>query len=683
MTSRILLPLPRPIWSFRKHDLEIAEINSKIRKGSAKASDFARIEELRPRISAILQKRRVVKSEINKLAASFGARMQARSKEDTGEDDTAFLDQERQRARKLREEMKEIDAESDRLHDEVFDIRLRMPNFTHPKVPQGGEEKAVVIAKGGDSTMLDGEMRKAFEDMSLPIPLEEIPALSAASGPDTDRDHQNIASEQGWISMPVTRLLNGSSWPLLFGPLALLEHALVRYAMEEACKANFSPVVVPDTIRRDILNRTGFSPRDGGGGQIFWLKEDGTYSKKGEESSDDLALTATAEIPLAGLCAGHKYKNEVLPKQYVATSHAFRAEAGARGLESRGLYRVHQFTKVEMFVVCQAEDSEEWLERLRGIQQSIVGGLGVPFRVLDMPTEELGSSAYRKYDIEAWMPGRGSWGEISSASNCTEYQARRLSISYTANNVDVSAKEAIQSDNLAPGLAWAHTLNGTAVAVPRLIVALLENYGVSSSGKIRLPAVLKKHWMENAKDQVEWIGDAAGTSTRQRAVERVRKMAKSSGTDPASMVVSFFVLHELTAILPLILIFYLLEVTDVGDQVMNWLLEVSETGGEEGGAKGWLRDKINEGALRAEKFGRRKGYFGFEEASSIEADGTGGKPSTISSSKLVGTFANAVAAYAITKALFPLRIGACIALAGPFARVCIEPIKRIIRRRAT
>jgi seryl-tRNA synthetase len=674
------LPLARPMWSSKQRDLDIAETNSRLRKGSAKPSDFTRIrEELLPRQHSLYRTLVELKTELNRISSAFETKAKSQQgKVEISEEER----QDRRRGKELREKIIREEAESKKVMNEIYELRLRLPNFTHPKVPIGGEEKAIIIGRGGNSELLDGAMREAFEGMALPLPLEQVPALFEKTSPDASRDHLSIAKEKGWMDIPLARVLSGSSWPLLYGPLALLEHALVRYAMEETCKANFKPVAVPDTVKRDIINRTGFSPRDGSGGQIYWLKEDGADSRTAGEQLDDLAMAATAEIPLAGMCARSRYRLEDLPKQFVAASHAFRAEAGARGQDSRGLYRVHQFTKVEMFVVCRAEDSEEWLEKLRRVQEGIIGGLGVPYRVLDMPTEELGSSAYRKYDIEAWMPGRGRWGEISSASNCTEYQARRLSITY--NSKGKERKAAVAGSDGAPGddLAWAHTLNGTAVAVPRLIVALLENYGVSSNGKIRLPAVLKKHWIENADHEVEWMGTLEKPSNRKTAIEKVRKMAQSSGTDPASMVASFFILHELTAILPLVLIFYLLQATDMGDQVMSWLLEVSDTSGEEErGARAWLREKIKEGAVRAEKYGRRKGYFGFEESTSNDIHTTTESQTELSPASLAGTFANVVAAYAITKALFPLRIGASIALSGPFARLCFEPVKRLIRRR--
>ena len=664
----------KPMWSYRRSDIAIGSTNARLRKAAMTGEDFAKLEAMRPRMTALIPRRTTLEKELNALSEQVAKQLAALGKGDESVSKSK-CDEDRAKVRQLKEETKAVVDELNELNAQNTEIRLKMPNLTNPKVPVGDEGKAVMIGRGGDSSLLKGELRQAFEQTQLPVPLENVAALRHPYSPEKERDHLDMATAMGWIDDVAARVINGPSWPVLVGPLANLEHALVRYAMEEACRAGFVPVVVPDVVKRDLLSRTGFSPREGGGGQVYWVKGDESDKAKPEarESPGDLALAATAEIPLAGLCAGTLYDGAAdLPKQYVASSHAFRAEAGARGLESKGLYRVHQFTKVELFVVCRAEESEEWLEKLRAVQERILSGLQVPYRVLDMPTEELGASAYRKYDMEAWMPGRGSWGEVSSASNCTEYQARRLGIRYRLEH-----PMQVSNEGLGPGNAWAHTLNGTAVAVPRLIVALLENYGVSSEGKIRLPVALKKHWTASIDGEVEWIGEEVpATNPRQGALQRVRQMAAKSGTDPASMVVSFAVLHELTAIVPLVLLFYLLGLLGAGEQVMEWLLQLS--GSEESGSGAWLRGKINEGMQRAEKFGRRNGYFGFEAGSEVGAEA--GLGARAGASALAGSFANAVAAYAITKAAFPLRIGASIALAGPFARLCIEPLKRLTSR---
>jgi seryl-tRNA synthetase len=193
-------------------------------------------------------------------------------------------------------------------------------------------------------------------------------------------------------------------------------------------------------------------------------------------ANTDLCLIATAEITLGGMHRNQILEETRLPIRYVGLSHCFRTEAGAPGRETRGLFRVHQFTKVEMFVFCVPEQSEHWHQELLRIEEKLFQGLGIPYRVIDTCTGDLGGPAYRKYDLEAWMPGRGEYAEVTSTSNCTDYQARRLNIRYRP------AKQ--------KGTRFVHTLNGTAIATSRTIVAILENYQ-RSDGSVVVPEVLR------------------------------------------------------------------------------------------------------------------------------------------------------------------------------------------------
>lgn len=665
------LPDAIPSWSFRRNTLAIAVTNANLRRCPVRLQDLQKLRSLDPRMEDKLEVRRKYREELkvlqDELASWYLRKDDSKTKNDG--DSSNIIPALHKRVKDLKALLGPLEYEYAEMRKFSQTIRLQLPNFTSPKSPIGSIDNAIMVGKGGDSKLLSEEMRNNFDSTPLPISLKEIPQSKKFCRPDQERDHMKLATLQGWIDTNANQMVAGTSWPILSGPLAALEHALVSYGMKEACKANFKPIVVPDVIRREIVERTGFTPREGSAGQIYWLSSDSLQvnDKSSENYLDDLALAATAEIPLAGMLAKKIYEPKTdLPQQFVASSHAFRAEAGARGLESKGLYRVHQFTKVEMFVVCESADSQAWLEKLRSIQEGIIGKLGFPYRVLNMPTEELGASAYAKYDIEAWMPGRGSWGEVSSASNCTDYQSNRLHIRC---KLDIPGRKGNTTD-------FVHTLNGTVIAVPRVIVALLENYGVTKTGKLRIPSVLKEHWHSFPQDQVEWIGKEEGKTTLQSAVDRIRRASEKSGTDFASMVISFLILHELTAILPLILLFYLFGLLGVGEQVMAWLMQVSD---DESGVRGWLRGKINEGMQKVERYGRKKGLFGFEAGTSEEIQDNSIK----STSALVGTFANAVAAYAITKALFPLRIGASVALAGPFARLCIEPFKRLVRKMAS
>ncbi|KAG8736082.1 Serine--tRNA ligase, mitochondrial [Ceratobasidium sp. 414] len=287
--------------------------------------------------------------------------------------------------------------------------------------------------------------------------------------------------------------------------------------MEVACRQGFEPVITPDVVKRDVADRCGFIPRDGnpfneGAGERVPEQMYGVQSHH-VSAEGGLVMAGTAEIPLAALHANALYNPQELPCRTVAVGHAFRAEAGARGRDTRGLFRVHQFTKVELFSITTGEtrqleaspdgrekDSDRELEYLRKLQIELYGNLGLTFRVLDMPTEELGASAHRKYDIEAWMPGRGAWGEISSVSNCTDFQARRLHIRHRHFSKDATGP-----------LPYAHTLNGTAAAIPRLVIALLENGVRFGEGggleSIVLPGVLRRHWVGGdlfGNAHIEW-----------------------------------------------------------------------------------------------------------------------------------------------------------------------------------
>lgn len=695
------LPPPKPVWSWRKSDVQAASENARRRKAMFTDKHAIRLETLRPELESLLPERARLGREQNRISDAI-QQLSGRKSDRTSlgvpehQAKSGQLADLQNQARNIKQEAQKVAKQIDDITSESLQLRLALPNWTHPEVPVGAEQEAKIVATGGNSALLPENIRKVFQQASIGQAIKHLDDLERCA-PAPEKDHVALATKMGWMNTQASQTVTGSSWPFLLGPLALLEHALVTYALEKAVRKGFTPVVVPDVVKRDILSRTGFSPREGSAGQIYWLGEDGKEAASNRDESDDLGLSATAEISLAGLCAGTTYEAAQLPLQLVAASHAFRAEAGARGLESRGLYRVHQFTKVEMFVICQGSESESWLTRLRAVQQDILEDLHVPFRVLDMPSEELGASAYRKYDMEVWMPGRGGWGEVSSASNCTEYQSRRLMIRYKSQSTHESSKhQSITEAGL--GNAWAHTLNATAVAIPRLIVALLENYGISDDKKIRLPRSLLPYWIGD-KDAVQWVDDHSITqnlaavrsseeaksnasSPFQAAIDRVRAAARRSGSDPASMVASFLLLHEITAIVPLLLMFYAFYFLGAGESIVSWLQDASEDDNPKTESAGFVRrlqasarQYVQEGIQRAEKFGRRKGYFGFEQGSEISTEQSASVEVLV-----VGTFANAVAAYAVVKLLFPLRIAACIAFAGPFARSTIEPIKRLISR---
>ncbi|PIR95022.1 serine--tRNA ligase, partial [Candidatus Falkowbacteria bacterium CG10_big_fil_rev_8_21_14_0_10_37_6] len=246
--------------------------------------------------------------------------------------------------------------------------------------------------------------------------------------------------------------------------LALLEFALVQYTMAKLVAKGYTPFSTPDIARNFAMKGTGYNPRG---------NEDQIYEIAGE----DVALIATAEITLGGYLANKTLNKSDLPIKYVGFSHCFRKESGAYGKESRGLYRVHQFSKVEMFIFSLPEQSEKLLEEMKEIEKEIYTELKIPFRVLNICSGDLGAPAYRKYDLEAWLPFKNDWGEITSCSNCTDYQARRLNIKYKDDDGNIKL---------------VHTLNGTAMAFTRVPIAILENFQ-QTDGSIAIPKVLQKY----------------------------------------------------------------------------------------------------------------------------------------------------------------------------------------------
>ena len=349
--------------------------------------------------------------------------------------------------RKLREKKEQIQEDIDRLGAEATLIHNAMPNLTHPDSPIGGEDSSKELRRGKTDVRPFG-----------------YPAL----------DHVALAEQHNLVDFEGGARVAGHGFYFLKNEAALLELALQQYTMELLVREGFTPMITPDLARGDVLKGVGFIPR-GPETQIYSIE------------NQDLNLVATAEITLGGLYAGEVIDAEKLPIKLCGISHCFRTEAGAAGRASRGLYRVHQFTKVEMFAFTLPEQSEDTHNYFRDLECEIFDGLGIPYRVLDIASGDLGGPAYRKFDLEAWMPGRGNggeYGEVTSTSNCTDYQSRRL---------DIRSK--VKGEK---GTQLVHTLNGTAVAISRAIIAILENYQ-QADGSIVVPEALRK-WV--GKDRI-------------------------------------------------------------------------------------------------------------------------------------------------------------------------------------
>ncbi len=350
--------------------------------------------------------------------------------------------------RSHRENIAEWEQQLKKDEGELYALVKTIPNLTHANAPIGNESK--FLWKWGEPTKFDF----------------------------TPQDHVALAEALDLVDFEAGAAVAGQKFYYLKNEAALLEIALIQYAMHTLCKEGYTPVITPDVARVEVLEGIGFIPRDPDPEkrQIYSLAD------------TDLCLIATAEITLGGMHRDKIFDELDLPRKYVGLSHCFRTEAGAPGRDTRGLYRVHQFSKVEMFVFCTPDQSEAIHQELLRIEEGIFRGLGLPYHVIDTCTGDLGGPAYRKYDLEAWMPGRGDkgeYGEVTSTSNCTDYQARRLGIRYKTPGQK--------------GTRFVHTLNGTAVAVTRAILAILENYQ-QADGSVVIPEVLRP-WV--GKDRID------------------------------------------------------------------------------------------------------------------------------------------------------------------------------------
>ncbi|MDG3004570.1 serine--tRNA ligase [Paludisphaera mucosa] len=343
--------------------------------------------------------------------------------------------------KRLKSDVSDNEEQLRRLDDEIKQRLRRIPNLTHPDAP--------VSLSEDDSK----ELRKVGTPRTFDFPV---------------KDHVELGKSLDLIDFETGGKVAGSGFYFLKNDAVLLDLALQQFALRKLIGRGFTPVATPDLARNSILEGVGFTPR-GEETQVYSIED------------TDLSLVGTAEITLGGMLADELLDEAALPIRYVGLSHCFRTEAGAAGRASRGLYRVHQFTKVEMFAFSTPEQSGAIHAEMLAIEEEIFGELGIPYLVLDIATGDLGGPAYRKFDLEAWMPGRGAngeYGEVTSTSDCTDYQSRRLNIRY---------RPAGQK-----GTRFVHTLNGTAVAVSRAIIAVLENYQ-RADGRIDVPAALKPY----------------------------------------------------------------------------------------------------------------------------------------------------------------------------------------------
>ena len=353
--------------------------------------------------------------------------------------DAAEREARKEEGRRLREAAAAAQKKTEELAAALDEEHTAIPNLTHPDAPSGGEDDFIEIRRG-----------------QTPLPEFDFQPL----------DHVELGQRLDLFDFEAGSQVAGHGFYYLKNEAVLLELALQRFAIDFLIREGFTPIITPDLARNEILQGIGFAPR-GPETQIYSVE------------NSDLSLIATAEITLGGMYAGRSFEARELPLLFAGISHCYRTEAGAHGRATRGLYRVHQFTKIEMFAFTTAEQSDELHNRLCKLECEIFDALEIPYRVIDTAAGDLGGPAYRKFDLEAWMPGRGEageFGEVTSTSNCTDYQARRLNIRYKTPG---EKKPSV-----------AHTLNGTAVAVSRAIIAILENHQTADGG-VNIPQVLR------------------------------------------------------------------------------------------------------------------------------------------------------------------------------------------------
>jgi seryl-tRNA synthetase len=398
------------------------------RRGAAEQLDeLLSIDERRRELNTRTD---TIRAEQNKLSAEIEEAARA------GNADDPKVKQARESSSALKAELKELEPQLGELSKRRDELLASLPNIPDPAAPDGEtEEDNVTLREVGERREL------GFEPL----------------------DHLELGQRHGWIEMEKAAEASGSRFAYLLGDLVMLELALVRFAMERVRAEGFEPTVPPVLVREQALYGTGYFPAE----------REMIY----EIPRDELFLVGTSEVSLAALHADQIMEASELPKRYGGLSTCFRREAGAAGRDTHGIFRVHQFDKVEMFSFVEPGSSHEEHERILAIQERILGALEIPYRVVDVAVGDLGAPAARKFDCEGWIPSQGRFRELTSCSNTTDYQARRLSSRYRA----------AQGESPEP----VHTLNGTAVAVGRALIALLEN-GQREDGSVDLPVALQE-----------------------------------------------------------------------------------------------------------------------------------------------------------------------------------------------
>ncbi|WP_318713801.1 serine--tRNA ligase [Treponema sp.] len=417
-------------YRFIKENLEAVKKNIIDRNMDPAKADADLVVKLFDERTALTTSLQELQKKRNENAASMKQKLDPETRQ-------KYIDE----GKVLKEQIAAEEAKLNEVESALDEAGRQIPNMAHPETPIGKlDTENLEVKKVGTIRKFDFKAKSHVEIMEA-LDLIDFERATKVSGP---------------------------KFYYLKNEAVFLEQALIMYAMNILRKHGFTTFITPDVAKEEVLKGIGFNPR-GNESNVYAIEEEGT------------CLVATAEITLGGYHSGEILDKSKLPLMYCGLSHCFRREAGAAGQFSKGLYRVHQFDKVEMFVYSTPEQSDELHEKLRQIEEEIFTGLGIPFHVVDTCTGDLGAPAYRKWDLEAWMPGRadekhpeGDYGEVTSTSNCTDFQARRLNVKYR----DDDGKN-----------KYVHMLNGTAIAVGRAMLALIENYQ-NEDGSVTIPEVL-------------------------------------------------------------------------------------------------------------------------------------------------------------------------------------------------
>lgn len=403
--------------NFIRANQTLVEKSAQEKGYSVSISDLLQLDDQRREILQKVEKLRQTRNEIA-------------GKMKNGKPDQALIEE----GKKIKAELAEIEPQLAETENKIEQGLKSVPNIIFDDVPLGGEECSIEVASWGEHKT-------------------------------TGVDHLDYAESRDWVDFARGAKVAGAKFYYLKGGLALLENALLQFGLKKVLEHGFQFMTVPDLVSSKVLEGCGFNPRSS--------EQSDEYFVEGE----DLALIATAEMPLTGYHMDEIIDEKDLPICLAGYSACFRKEAGTYGKHTRGLFRVHQFNKLEMYVFCLPEKSREMHETIRAIEEGIWQELGIPYRVINIAAGDLGAPAAKKYDIEYWSPVDQKYRELTSCSNCTDFQARSLNIRVRRADGDVEVL---------------HTLNGTAISLARTMVAVLENYA-EPNGKLKVPAALREY----------------------------------------------------------------------------------------------------------------------------------------------------------------------------------------------